>query len=151
VMLDTLPQTANGKVDRAALPSPDAQTERVHVAPSTETERQLAVIWATVLKVENVGITDRFLDLGGHSLLAIRVLGRISKELGVRLALRTLFETPTIAEIAALIDAERAEKEAEQRKKAEEAAMLAALADIEKLSDDEVAQLLGGDGAGESR
>lgn len=151
VMLDALPLTANGKVDRAALPSPDAQPERAHVAPSTETERQLAVIWATVLKVENVGVTDRFLDLGGHSLLAIRVLGRISKELGVRLALRTLFETPTIAEIAGLIDAERAAKEAEQRKKAEEAAMLAALADIENLSDDEVAQLLGGDGTSESR
>jgi len=145
LMLDALPLTANGKVDRAALPSPDAQAERVHVAPSTDTERQLAAIWSTVLKVEHVGTTDRFLDLGGHSLLAIRVLGRISKELGVRLALRSLFETPTIAEIAAVIDAERAAKAATQRQQAEEAALLAALSDIENLSDSEVAQLLGSD------
>ncbi|MBC8086228.1 MAG: AMP-binding protein, partial [Phycisphaerae bacterium] len=145
IMLDALPLTANGKVDRAALPSPDAQPTRVQVAPRTDTERQLVSIWSTVLKVEDVGVTDRFLDLGGHSLLAIRVLGRISKDLGVRLALRSLFETPTIAEIAVVIDAERAVKEAEQRRKTEDASMLAALADIENLSDDEVAQMLGGD------
>lgn len=143
VMLDAMPLTANGKIDRAALPSPDAQEARAYVAPATDTERALAAIWATVLKTEQVGTTDRFLDLGGHSLLAIRVLGRISKELGVRLALRSLFETPTIAEIAAIIDSERSAKLEEQRKRDEEAAMLAALSDIEGMSDDEVAQMLG--------
>ena len=145
VLLESMPLTANGKVDRAALPAYGAQELHVHVAPTTDTERALVGIWSTVLKVETVGITDRFLDLGGHSLLAIRVLGRISKELSVRLALRSLFETPTIAEIALIIDAERAEKEAEKSKRDEEAAMLAALADIESLSDDQVAELLGND------
>lgn len=143
IMLDVMPLTANGKVDRAALPSPDAQESRAHVAPSTDTERTLAAIWQTVLKVENIGVTDRFLDLGGHSLLAIRVLGRISKELGVRMALRSLFETPTIAELAGIIDAEKAAK-------AEEAAMMAALAEIDGMSDAEVAQGLG-DNANNSR
>jgi acyl-coenzyme A synthetase/AMP-(fatty) acid ligase/acyl carrier protein len=146
VLLDAMPLTANGKVDRAALPSPDAVEANARVAPRTDTERQLVAIWCTVLKKDDLGVTDSFLDLGGHSLLAIRVLGRISKEFGVRLALRTLFETPTIERIAAVIDAEKAQKAAD-------AAMReAALASVENLTDAEVAQLLKADApAGEQR
>jgi len=111
VLLDALPLTANGKLDRAALPAPDAATGahgQSHVAPRTETESQLATIWAEVLKREGIGVTDNFLALGGHSLLAIRVLGRISKTFGVRLPLRTLFEAPTIEALASAIDQARA-------------------------------------------
>lgn len=135
VLLDALPLTANGKVDRAALPSPDVAAEAVHVEPRTDTERQLVAIWAAVLKKDVVGVTESFLDLGGHSLLAIRVLGRISKEFGVRLALRSLFETPTVEQIAVIIDAERAKRDAE-------AALRDALAAVENLSDAEVSALL---------
>jgi acyl carrier protein len=112
VLLDQLPLTANGKLDRAALPAPDADPTAgggagAPVAPRTETERGLVAIWAEVLKRDAVGVTDNFLALGGHSLLAIRVLGRISKTFGVRLPLRTLFDAPTIEQLAPRIDAER--------------------------------------------
>jgi acyl carrier protein len=151
VLLEALPLTPNGKVDRNALPAPEAGTavEDRYVAPRSPTETTVAKIWADVLKKERVGITDSFLDLGGHSLLAIRVLGRISKELGVRLALRALFETPTVEKIAASIDGERAQREAERRQEAEAQAMREALAAVETMSDAEVEALLASDGKGE--
>ncbi|HET9986428.1 MAG TPA: phosphopantetheine-binding protein, partial [Longimicrobiales bacterium] len=71
------------------------------------TEAVLAQIWAEVLKRERIGRRESFLELGGHSLLAIRVLGRISKQLGVRLPLRSLFDAPTIAELAGMVDKAR--------------------------------------------
>jgi amino acid adenylation domain-containing protein len=110
VLLEALPLTANGKVDKAQLPAPDASLVAVdtYVAPRTETEIQLAAIWAEVLKKDRVGLNDNFLDLGGHSLMAIRVLGKISKAFEVRLPLRTLFDEPTVAQIAAVVDADRA-------------------------------------------
>jgi acyl carrier protein len=141
VLLEQLPLTANGKLDRAALPAPDATTTAgpSRVAPRTETEATIARIWRDVLKKDEIGITESFLDLGGHSLLAIRVLGRISKELGVRLALRALFETPTVEAVSAVIDRELAE-----RRSAEQ--MAQALAAVESLSDAEVARLLATEG-----
>jgi acyl carrier protein len=111
MLLEALPLTANGKIDRARLPSPDegsAGGEPAYVAPRTETETKLAAIWADVLKRETIGATDNFLALGGHSLLAIRVLGRISKTFGVRLPLRTLFDSPTVEQLAQCIEAQRA-------------------------------------------
>jgi acyl carrier protein len=105
-MLDALPLTPNGKLDRRALPAPGAASARESLAPRTDTERALAAIWRDVLKREEVGATDDFLALGGHSLLAIRVLGRISKQFGVRLPLRTLFEAPTVAQLAPIIEHE---------------------------------------------
>jgi acyl carrier protein len=136
VLLEALPLTANGKVDRAALPDVDGGSadEARYVEPRTPTEQTIARIWGDVLKKERVGVTDSFLDLGGHSLLAIRVLGRISKELGVRLALRALFETPTVERIAAIVDAERAQREQAMRE--------AALSAVAELSDAEVTELL---------
>ncbi|HEX9484557.1 MAG TPA: non-ribosomal peptide synthetase, partial [Gemmatimonadaceae bacterium] len=138
VLLETLPLTANGKVDRAALAAMSAATERAartRVEPRTPTEMSVARIWSEVLKRDDIGVTESFLDIGGHSLLAIRVLGRISKELGVRLPLRTLFETPTVERVAALIDTEI-------RSRAEEAALREALAAVESMSDAEVAERL---------
>jgi len=108
-ILPDLPLTANGKVDRLRLPDPaplPSGTDRF-VAPRTDTERTVATIWSEVLKRDGIGVTDSFLDLGGHSLLAIRVLGRISKQLGVRLPLRSLFDAPTVAQLAERVDEER--------------------------------------------
>ena len=109
LLLDSLPLTANGKIDRAALPVPgiDALADR-YVAPRTPIEEQLAAIWGEVLKRDRVGARDNFLELGGHSLLAIRVLGKISKSFGVRLPLRTLFDAPTIEQLSAAVEAMRA-------------------------------------------
>jgi acyl carrier protein len=137
VLLDALPLTPNGKVDRAALPAPEGGAAAVDsfVAPRTQTEETIARIWRDVLKKERVGVTDSFLDLGGHSLLAIRVLGRISKELGVRLPLRALFETPTVAQVAEVVDTEL-------RRRADEEALRQALAAVEGLSDAEAERLL---------
>ncbi|MEO7455290.1 MAG: amino acid adenylation domain-containing protein [Gemmatimonadaceae bacterium] len=109
VMLDAMPLSANGKIDRAALPDPsvdalDAADE--FVAPRTATEEAIAAIWAEVLKKERVGVTENFITLGGHSLLAIRVLGKLSRKFGVRLPLRSLFDAPTIADLSELVDLE---------------------------------------------
>jgi acyl carrier protein len=143
VLLERLPLTANGKLDRAALPAPDADATGgpSRIAPRTETEATIARIWRDVLKKDEIGVTESFLDLGGHSLLAIRVLGRISKELGVRLALRALFETPTVEAVSAVIDRELAERRSADQ-------MAQALAAVESLSDAEVARLLAADGKG---
>lgn len=109
VIIEQMPLTPNGKVDRAALPAPDVQASAASqsVAPRNEIEEQLCAIWCDVLKKDSVGVTDNFLALGGHSLLAIRVLGKISKTFGVRLPLRTLFETPTVEALATAIAAAR--------------------------------------------
>ena len=111
VLLDSIPLTANGKIDRNRLPIPGDDTtgaEQKYVAPRNDVETQLAAIWAEVLKKERVGVTDNFLDLGGHSLMAIRVLGKISKTFSVRLPLRTLFDSPTVEQIAVVIATEKA-------------------------------------------
>ncbi len=102
-ILDSLPLLPSGKVDRHALPKPGrAQQEmEVHfVPPHTPIEEALADIWAEVLDLERVGIHDNFFDLGGHSLLGTKVMSRVRNEFQVSLFLRTLFEAPTVAELA---------------------------------------------------
>jgi acyl carrier protein len=102
VFLDNLPLTANGKVDRRALPVPTrgrVQLEVPFVAPRTPTEEMLVEIWQEVLKVERIGIHDNFFDLGGHSLLATRVVSRVREEFHVEFKLMDLFKMPTIAEL----------------------------------------------------
>ncbi|MEO8334160.1 MAG: amino acid adenylation domain-containing protein [bacterium] len=112
MLLDAMPLTANGKIDKAKLPEPSTGEPEApsFVEPRTPTEIQLATIWAEVLKRDKVGATDNFLALGGHSLLAIRLLGKISKAFGVRLPLRSLFESPTLEQFAAAVDTAVAEK-----------------------------------------
>jgi len=129
VFLKTLPLTANGKIDRARLPAPEEarpDLERVFVAPRTEVEKQLADIWSEFLKFDEMGVHDNFFELGGHSLLATQVVSRIRKTFNCEMLLRSLFESPTIAQLAAHIetDTERL------------------LAEIEQLSDEEVEMLL---------
>jgi amino acid adenylation domain-containing protein len=103
MMLDRIPLTSNGKVDRRALPSPgDTRPElgKAFVEFRTPTEELLTDIWAQVLGVERVGIYDDFFDLGGHSLLATQLLSRIRETFQVEMPLRRLFETPTVAGLA---------------------------------------------------
>ncbi|MBW4629689.1 MAG: amino acid adenylation domain-containing protein [Brasilonema octagenarum HA4186-MV1] len=106
VILEALPLTPNGKVDRHALPVPDFYSEVAdkYVAPRTSIEKTLAQIWAQVLKVEQVGIHDNFFELGGHSLLAIQVLSEINSAFGLDLSIQIMFESPTVAGIAAYIE-----------------------------------------------
>ena len=103
ILLDAFPLTANGKLDRKALPKPDAANlQGAYVAPVSELEQQLATIWAEVLQVEKVGLTDNFFELGGHSLLATQVVSRIRQQLNLELTLRNLFEAADLAAFAAL-------------------------------------------------
>jgi acyl carrier protein len=106
-MLDALPLTPSGKVDRKALPVPDESRtplETAFVAPQTPTEKRLAKIWQEVLGLDQVGIQDNFFELGGHSLLAMQVLSRACDHFEVELPLARLFETPTIAGLTELIE-----------------------------------------------
>ncbi|RKH16116.1 non-ribosomal peptide synthetase, partial [Corallococcus sp. CA047B] len=109
VMLPALPLNANGKVDRKALPKPEAGAERTHVyvAPRSQTEQVLASLWESVLGVKQVGIQDNFFELGGHSLLATQAVSRIRTAFNVELPLRALFEAPTVAELALKVEAAR--------------------------------------------
>ncbi len=106
VMLERLPLTPNGKVDRRALPATEWSAERAagYVAPRTTTEAQLASLWAQTLGVEQVGVYDNFFALGGHSLLATQLLARLFETCQVRLPLRAIFEAPTIAALALLLE-----------------------------------------------
>jgi len=102
LFLETLPLTGNGKLDRKALPQPDASLlQQAYVAPQSELEQQIATIWQDVLKLEQVGLTDDFFELGGHSLLATQVVSRVRQSLGLEVALRTLFEHSRLAAFAA--------------------------------------------------
>ncbi|MEU9510980.1 amino acid adenylation domain-containing protein [Micromonospora sp. NPDC048170] len=104
LVLDELPRTASGKVDRKRLPLPDPDTVDGYVAPATGTEKAVADVWGEVLDIARIGRRDNFFGLGGHSLLVTRVVYRLRETLGVDLPLRSLFEAATVAELAHEID-----------------------------------------------
>src|SRR5262249_17634942 len=107
IILKSLPLTRNGKVDRQALPAPDQErpdVQQVFVPPRTLTEEVLASLWRAVLGLERVGIHDNFFELGGHSLLATQVMSRVREALQVEQPLRSLFEAPTVAQLAQRIE-----------------------------------------------
>ena len=140
VMLDALPLTTNGKLDRQALPAPDTARPELHssyVAPRTPIEEQIARVWSQVLNVEKVGIHDHFFDLGGHSVLAMRLLSLLREHFDVSISLRALFESPTVEGLATAIALQQVEQE-----DSEELARL--LAELEQLSDAAAKQLLAG-------
>jgi acyl-coenzyme A synthetase/AMP-(fatty) acid ligase/acyl carrier protein len=108
VMLEALPRTPNGKLDRKALPAPSAEdgsVRAVAAAPRTPTEELVLGIFRSVLDREDFGVSDNFFDLGGHSLMAARLMSRLRSKSGVDLPLRDLFARPTVAGLAEAIDA----------------------------------------------
>ncbi|HEX9984875.1 MAG TPA: amino acid adenylation domain-containing protein [Thermoanaerobaculia bacterium] len=109
VVLEALPLTVNGKIDKRALPAPDRQAGQTHVAPATPTEVQLAQIWREVLKLEQeVSATANFFELGGHSLLAMRVVSAVSAAFNKSIPVRALFEHATVQALARFIDEQAA-------------------------------------------
>jgi amino acid adenylation domain-containing protein len=102
VMLDELPLTANGKLDKRALPEPALTRDerKVYVEPRNDIERQLVAIWSEVLGVDRIGVHDDFFALGGHSLMAAQLVARVTDSLQVGLPIRRLFDAPTVAGIA---------------------------------------------------
>jgi amino acid adenylation domain-containing protein len=106
VMLNALPLTPNGKVDRRALPAPEFETVAQSaplMAPRDQIESRLVQIWQQVLKLQAVGIQDNFFDVGGHSLLAVQLFAKIRQVFGQELPLATLFQAPTIEQLADLL------------------------------------------------
>jgi acyl carrier protein len=124
--LDALPLTRNGKLDRARLPDPIASIEHTDDdAPRSPQEQAVADIWASCLGVPGVGLTANFFDIGGHSLLATKVMSRIRSAFAVELPLQVLFENPTVAGLARAVE-------------------LAVAAQIDAMTDDEVAAAVHG-------
>ncbi|MGZ4969989.1 MAG: phosphopantetheine-binding protein, partial [Methylobacter sp.] len=106
VLLDSMPLSANGKLDRKRLPQPDrvGTAEQAYVAPRTATEAILTGIWAEVLGVEQVGVEDNFFELGGHSLLATQLVSRLCNTFKIELPLKMLFEASTVEKLAEKVD-----------------------------------------------
>ncbi|MEH2284581.1 MAG: amino acid adenylation domain-containing protein [Nostoc sp.] len=138
VFLEAFPLTPNDKINRRALPVPDAFQRNLEVdfvAPSTPTQQELATIWAEVLKVKQVGIHDNFFELGGHSLLATQVISRLREAFSLDFPLRYLFENPTIAELAQKVITQQIEQ-------VENDALAQILSEVDQLSKEEVTQQL---------
>jgi acyl carrier protein len=132
VVLDALPLTPNGKIDRKALPPLDrdrAGPDETFVAPRTPVEQVLADIWAEVLGVDQVGVDDNFFTLGGHSLLITQIVSRVREVFPLEIPVQSLFETPTVAELARRIEATGREIQLDVVKVAEIFIRLSQLAD----------------------
>jgi acyl carrier protein len=141
VYLERLPIGATGKVDRLSLPEPESTRptlEGAYVAPRSPIEEELAAIWAEVLMVDRIGVHDDFFELGGHSLLATLLITRIREAFGVDLPLRSLFEFPSVAELAVSLVQRQVEE-------ADDGAISSLLAELEGLSPEEVQTLLAED------
>jgi amino acid adenylation domain-containing protein len=105
MILDRLPLTSNGKIDRNALPKPGSnEKQKPYIAPQTPTEEALAGIWMELLRTPQISSDDNFFDLGGHSLSGTQVISRVREKFRVEVALRTLFEKPTLSGLAAAVD-----------------------------------------------
>ncbi|HVA07271.1 MAG TPA: amino acid adenylation domain-containing protein [Acidimicrobiales bacterium] len=137
VELDNLPLTANGKLDRSALPKPvgdNYDLHREYVPPSSDTEEVIAEVFEELLGLDQVGADDDFFTLGGHSLLATQAIARLRNAFGLELEVHLLFTEPTVAALARAVD--------ERREPDEDAELAALLAEIDSLSDEEAKALL---------
>jgi amino acid adenylation domain-containing protein len=138
VMLESMPLSATGKIDRHALPEPGRARPRLDspfVVPSTPIEKELAEIWTEVLSLDEVGTQDNFFDLGGHSLAAARVVSRIIPSFHVDLPVQSLFETPTIEAMGAVIERSLAEP-------LPDATLARMLTELESLSEEEAREII---------
>ncbi|MBD2362407.1 amino acid adenylation domain-containing protein [Anabaena minutissima FACHB-250] len=133
VLLDSLPLTTNGKLDRRALPSPDLDQNRhtSFVPPQTETEQAIADIISSVLEIAKIGIHDNFFELGGHSLLATQVVSRLRQTFTIELPVQTIFQSPTIAGLAEIVIGKQLEQ-------VDDDALAQILAEVNQLSSQEV-------------
>jgi amino acid adenylation domain-containing protein len=144
VLLEMMPLTPNGKLDRRALPPPEYESEREYLAPRTEIERGLAAVFSEVLGREKVGVNDNFFELGGHSLLATQALTRIIEKFNVEVPFRQLFEAPTVGGLAEAVSellaggGERVNPITRISRPIDETL----LADLDQLTDQEVEALL---------
>jgi amino acid adenylation domain-containing protein len=137
VVIDKLPLTASGKINRRLLPSPDdgeLALGETYVPPRTPLERDMATIWEQVLKAKRVGVYDNFFALGGHSLLATQVISRLNELLQIEIPLRTLFEQPTVAGLALAVLQREASAPKQQT--------VQFLSELTKMSDEEAERLL---------
>ena len=144
VVLEDLPRTPNGKLDRKALPAPQsgaASLSSEYVEPATALERAFCEVWREVLEAPRVGLEDDFFELGGHSILAVRLAARLTETFGLRISLRALFENSTVRALLGSLAADP-----------DSAAQLAQAAElmeqVEGLSDDELDAALSGEGDG---
>ncbi len=151
MVLEKFPLTPNGKIDRKGLPTPTRQEPTIrqtYVAPRTATEETLAKIWQELLHVPRVGIGDNFFEIGGHSLLAMQFMARVRSEFNTELSLRNVFEHPTIARLAGVLEEKRKQQSTQtagplpgvRRMSPEHAKEL--LGKLDDLSDAEVESLL---------
>jgi amino acid adenylation domain-containing protein len=135
--LDELPRTPNGKLDRRALPAPDLTGTAAYQAPRDQREELLCELYGEILGVPRVGVGDNFFGLGGHSLTAAQLIARVRTSLGVDLPLRAIFESPTVADLAAALAAEPL-----QAAPAPRIGPHGVLAELDRLTDSEVDDLL---------
>jgi acyl carrier protein len=136
VVLDVLPRTPNGKIDRQALPAPvEGLDTELFIAPRTPVEEVLCGVWIELLGVNQIGVYDNFFDLGGHSLMAVQLLSRLRSIFQLELPLQFVFEAPTIAELAqALIKHETKPGQVER--------IAAITAQLESMSTEAVSEML---------
>jgi len=138
IALAELPLTGTGKVNRRALPDPGKSRPNLAtplVAPTTEVEGILAAIWEDVLSLDLVGVNDNFFDLGGHSLAATRVVSQVIKQFQLELPLQSLLQSPTIAEMAAIITEHQGKLLGEEE-------LERLLSELELMSEEEARQLV---------
>ena len=141
VFLDELPMMSTGKINRGALPIPGSQEIKRRspiVVPRTPLEMKLAEIWTQVLSIKEVDVNDNFFDLGGHSLAATRVISCVIKQFQIDIPLQSLFQSPTISNMAAVIAEHQGSQLSEKK-------LTTILAELESLSDEEAVRLLSKD------
>ncbi|MEM7580187.1 MAG: nitroreductase family protein, partial [Cyanobacteria bacterium P01_A01_bin.80] len=150
MLLNSLPLTANGKIDRKTLPKPQLNTQKTteYIPPTTEIEKAIAQIWQNALNLERIGIHDNFFELGGNSLSATQVITQMRQTLQVEITIRNFFATPAIAEQAKVIEKQLAVKQLEQVtgvekiQKVERSSNEEILENLEEMSEEDVDALL---------